>query len=464
MVWMLNIIGNQDLLVVVSFFAWLGLLAVVHVLFLWHTLKMEERTSAAAAAAAASNTTAITATSSSKNIAKEKNASTMRRNSSYSSFIFDPRTHFKDGKCQFSDHPDLVDSFTLSTEKDDEVAKQQRRASSHSLAIDSGNEDESDGPVMMTMSDYDYSPGSYTETTSAAMIDAEPDLDGNKEGGVNTNSLKRLCSEDSLTTRNNVKRRCPSCCEVFICFSPEYRESSCLWKFICWVKIIIITLAYLLCLYFVAVSIGATDQISSTRAKLPSVHEEIYTHMNEGPVCAFDDRGPQSNIATFANKEAAHDAGFLVLHCGACGACSSWDNLIVEFSTRNTMSELANQCAQEALFGGGGNDIITKCLMKPEIGFDEQCATCWMEDILCVKDHCAFIFLQSQMINNVGNFAVGPNDITSASCEEAHCEVGLFVPCSGATRRRMNISKLVWHARSQELASFHNVLCSRHFY
>jgi hypothetical protein len=186
--------------------------------------------------------------------------------------------------------------------------------------------------------------------------------------------------------------------------------------------------------------------------------------MNEGPVCAFDDRGPQSNITTFANKEAAHDAGFLVLHCGACGACSSWDNLIVEFSTRNTMSELANQCAQEALFGGGGNDIITKCLMKPEIGFDEQCATCWMEDILCVKDHCAFIFLQSQMINNVGNFAVGPNDITSASCEEAHCEVGLFVPCSGATRRRMNISKLVWHARSQELASFHNVLCSRHFY
>jgi len=443
---MLNIIGNQDLLVVVSFFAWLALLAVVHVLFLWHTLKMEERTSAAAAAATAAataNTTAITATSSSKGVAKEQNANTMRRNSSYSSFIFDPRTHFKDGKCQFSDHPDLVDSFTLSTEKDDEVAKQQRRASSHSLAIDSGNEDKNDGPVMMTMSDYDYSPRSYTETTSAAMIDAEPDLDGNKEGGANINSLKRLYSEDSFATRNNVKRRCPSCCEVFICFSPEYRQSSCLWKFICWVKIIVITLAYLLCLYFVAVSIVATDQISSTRAKLPSVHEEIYTHMNEGPVCAFDNRGPESNITTFANKEAAHDAGFLVLHCGACGACSSWDNLIVEFSTRNTMSELANQCAQEALFGGGENDIITQCLMKPEIGFDEQCATCWMEDILCVKDHCAFIFLQSQMINNVGNFAVGPNDITSASCEEAHCEVGLFVPCSGATRRRMNISKLV---------------------
>ncbi len=58
---------------------------------------------------------------------------------------------------------------------------------------------------------------------------------------------------------------------------------------------------------------------------------------------------------------------------------------------------------------------------------------------MCTKKHCSFIFLQSQITNNVGNFAVGPDDITSATCEEAHCEVGAFVPCVGATRRRMNI-------------------------
>ncbi len=443
---MLNIIENKDKLMVVSFFAWLGLLAVVHVLFLWHTLKMEERvTCAAAAATAAENHNKVNndAVSSSKGNIRENNTNgeSMRRNSSYSSFIFDPRTHFKEsGKCQFSDHPDLLETFTLSTEEQD--TKQRRRATcSHSLAIECGSEnhddDDDDDDHGVAMSDHEYSPRSCSESTNSVELVDEPELE--------TSCPKSDTTEHSLPAKYNTKsqrrRRRPSWCEIFICFSSDYRQSSCLWKFICWVKIIIITLAYLLCLYFVAVSIGATDQINSTRAKLPSVHEELYTHMNEGPVCAFDNKGPESNITTFANDEAAHNAGFLVLHCGACGACSTWDNLIVEYATRYTMSELANQCAQEALFGGGGNDVITECLMKPEIGFDEQCATCWMEDILCVKENCAFIFLQSQMINNVGNFAVGPNDITSASCEEAHCEVGLFVPCSGATRRRMNISE-----------------------
>ena len=107
------------------------------------------------------------------------------------------------------------------------------------------------------------------------------------------------------------------------------------------------------------------------------------------------------------------------------------------------MAAAANECAKKALFGGG-DDALTECLMEPPIGFGYECALCWMEDILCTKEHCSFIFLQSQMINNVGNFAVGDDEVTSATCEEAHCEVGQFVPCSGATRRRMNISKYMY--------------------
>ena len=53
--------------------------------------------------------------SSGRNTPKKGKHRTMRRTSScesYASFVFDPRTHFKDGKCQFSDHPDLEDDFT----------------------------------------------------------------------------------------------------------------------------------------------------------------------------------------------------------------------------------------------------------------------------------------------------------------------------------------------------------------
>ena len=53
-----------------------------------------------------------------------------------------------------------------------------------------------------------------------------------------------------------------------------------------------------------------------------------------------------------------------------------------------------------------------------------------------------FIFLQSNMNNQIANFNVSPDTITTATCEEANCEAGNpgdFVRCSGSTRRRMNI-------------------------
>ena len=69
---------------------------------------------------------------------------------------------------------------------------------------------------------------------------------------------------------------------------------------------------------------GATSQQDAAREKLPYVFEALYQNINEGPVCAFDNKGADSNIATFANKEAANAEGFLVLHCGECAACSDW--------------------------------------------------------------------------------------------------------------------------------------------
>jgi len=46
------------------------------------------------------------------------------------------------------------------------------------------------------------------------------------------------------------------------------------------------------------------------------------------------------------------------------------------------------------------------------------------------------------MINTVANFQVEEDTITSAKCEEAMCELE-FVPCSGANRRRMNITSTI---------------------
>lgn len=471
-VWKWNILMNEDLLLVISFFTWLGLLVVVHALFIWHTLRTEESNSnsenngnnemeqeeGAADSDGNDNAGDNTNKSMKSPIARRASTSsqlgnnpTMRRNSSYSSFVFDPRTHFVDGKCQFSDHPDLEDDESMDSAPImlDSVVIGGNQSPVGGFVDGKGMDQEEDDD------DLDYfieSPGDNSVTGfDQDEIDNNACYPNNNtvgDGIKNSNETNTPSSQDGTTKRKWCCR--PACCEVFICFSPEYKQSSCFWKVICWIKIIVITLAYLLCLYFVIVSICATDQIASTRANLPAVQEELYDRINEGPVCAFDNRGPSSNITTFKDMDAAHDAGFLIVHCGACGACSSWADLEKEYTTRDNMASLASECAKKSLFGG--DDALTECLMEPEIGFGEECAICWMEDIICTKDHCMFIFLQSQMINNVGNFAVGENEITSASCEEAHCEVGQFVPCSGATRRRMNITSSISRPGDQQCA------------
>jgi hypothetical protein len=161
-------------------------------------------------------------------------------------------------------------------------------------------------------------------------------------------------------------------------------------------------------------------------------------------VCAFDNKGPDSNITTFENKDAAHDAGFMILHCGACAACSDWHNLRLEYTTRSTLAHDSARCARKSLTGG--RDAVLQCLKEEPIGFQGKCAECWVDDILCTKEFCTFIFLQSTMINAVSDLQVNAETITSAACEEAHCEAenpGDFVYCSGATRRRMNVTSSI---------------------
>jgi hypothetical protein len=195
-------------------------------------------------------------------------------------------------------------------------------------------------------------------------------------------------------------------------------------------------------LFFTVVNIGATKQGKIVQAKLPSVHEEVYRDMDFGEVCAFDDKGADSNIMTFPDKEAAHAAGFLVLHCGACGHCSDWHNLRLEYTTRTFLEKEAKKCALKSFFGG--KQAVIDCLQAPEpINIQGECAVCWATDILCAKANCTFIYLQSTMIDAKDDFSVGPDTVTSASCEEAHCEAGQFVPCSGATRRRMNVKSSI---------------------
>ena len=102
---------------------------------------------------------------------------------------------------------------------------------------------------------------------------------------------------------------------------------------------------------------------------------------------------------------------------------------------------------KESLFGGSFEDV--QDCNENKIGFTEECSMCWTTDEMCAKDNCFFIFLLSVFTNQVNNYNVGHDDITSATCDEALCGPE-FVPCSGATRRRMNIESDIPRPASQQ--------------
>jgi hypothetical protein len=133
--------------------------------------------------------------------------------------------------------------------------------------------------------------------------------------------------------------------------------------------------------------------------------------------------GARSNFVTWCNQNACHLSPSL--------SCT----LLMHHSTK------------ESLFGGSEEDV-QRC-NEEHIGFTEQCASCWTVDQLCAKTKCVFIYLQAFMVNQVSNFHVDPNDITTATCDEALCGPE-FVPCSGATRRRMDILSDIPRPKDQQ--------------
>ena len=215
------------------------------------------------------------------------------------------------------------------------------------------------------------------------------------------------------------------------------------------------TLIFAASIFFVVLLVGAQKQEEEVRSLLPFVHKILYDTMNTGEMCAFDDRATNmtrkekmdATQRTFSSPVEAHLAGYSILHCGACAACSNWQDLRQEYTTRKILGQVALKCAKKVLLGGGYPKLV-ECTME-ETGFERDCAECWATDYQCVKKNCIFISIRAFMINTVTNLQVGADDITPSTCEEAKCEatevtgyVG-FVPCSGASRRRMNVKSAI---------------------
>jgi hypothetical protein len=213
-------------------------------------------------------------------------------------------------------------------------------------------------------------------------------------------------------------------------------------------------------LFAIIIMVGAQHQEKAVRANLPRVHEILYGTINEGEMCGFDNRGNmtrrekiEATQRTFKNPDEVEMAGYTVLHCGNCGKCSVYGDLRLQYATRQILSRMSLECAKKGLFGG--YQSMVDCIME-KTTFTQPCSECWATDMVCTKKNCIWIGLRGFLINTVTNLQVGPSDITPATCEEAMCEATEitgyegFVPCSGASRRRMNVTSDIKRPLNQQ--------------
>jgi hypothetical protein len=102
------------------------------------------------------------------------------------------------------------------------------------------------------------------------------------------------------------------------------------------------TLACSLHLSFVIVNIGASYQQNKVRGALIGTYEKLYPgNYTTGAMCAWDEASPDADIRTFHSFQDVMDVEYTVIHCGDCGYCSNWNDLNLQWTTRDYLAKKA---------------------------------------------------------------------------------------------------------------------------
>jgi len=142
-----------------------------------------------------------------------------------------------------------------------------------------------------------------------------------------------------------------------------------------------------------------------------------------------------------------------IVHCGPCGRCSTTADLAVLARTHCTLTDTVRGCSVRAFLGsvfllrGAGvyRSLAKRCLesSSADVGFSPPCEDCWLDNMVCDVQRCAFTCLKSVYIDrDPKNVVVGDDGATVINrcyeCDELLCGPA-FVDCAGANRRRMGV-------------------------
>ena len=138
-------------------------------------------------------------------------------------------------------------------------------------------------------------------------------------------------------------------------------------------------------IFFATIWIGAEIEIQKMRG-VPGT-SWLYASTD---VCAAVS-GTAGDILTLASEDAAPaQTGVHVMHCGACGECSTITDIALYNRTRYTLTRSATRCALQYFVNGRRS--VDECFTS--IGFSPACRECWVENVACDMSNCFFTCLR----------------------------------------------------------------------
>mmetsp|Transcript_6979 Transcript_6979/g.7480 ORF Transcript_6979/g.7480 Transcript_6979/m.7480 type:complete len:330 (+) Transcript_6979:1486-2475(+) len=145
-------------------------------------------------------------------------------------------------------------------------------------------------------------------------------------------------------------------------------------------------------LFLTVVNIGASFEQCKASNNLQSAFQQIYPpDYLTGTMCAWDKEGtpgPNSTIKTFGTVQDVEDANYEIIHCGACGDCSNWNDIQLQYTTTKFLAGIAKVCTKKSIFKNvdynDDNDIVVQCFHE-QIGFTLPCSKAWAYDGINTK-------------------------------------------------------------------------------
>ena len=159
-------------------------------------------------------------------------------------------------------------------------------------------------------------------------------------------------------------------------------------------------------------------------------------------------------LISYENEASALADGAIVTHHGACGACSTTQDLAVYLTTPD-LTSASKECIKRSLLN---QDEGIKCL-RDEIGFTESCARIWMYNGENTGQKCTLPCAAAEIQNYAHNGPAPECALNGClACDEEQSG-DVFRRIAGRTRRRSGILTTIARPCEEMVMIDHDYAC-----